>query len=102
MAGSTSMWGGTEAPRSRPTRMTVDLCAEDARSAKGIVMRGALNQKAGCPEAPPKPYLNLHKARAPVPMRPMMHITMPANIHEDISGPRSMGTSHVPKNWPKL
>lgn len=32
---------GTEAPRSRPARMTVDLCAEDARSAKGIVMRGA-------------------------------------------------------------
>lgn len=92
---------GTALPTSshdgRPVRGGCSL-SEGNRHAR----RGALNQKAGCPEAPPKPYLNLHRARAPVPMRPMMHITMPANIHEDISGPRSMGTSHVPKNWPKL
>ena len=43
--------GGTEAPRSRPARMTVDLCAEDARSAKGIVMRGAAHstRRLGAP-----------------------------------------------------
>ena len=39
--GGLNLHVGGEAPRSRPARMTVDLCAEDARSAKGVVMRGA-------------------------------------------------------------
>lgn len=45
--------GETEAPRSRPARMTVDLCAEDARSAKGIVMRGAAHSTCvwGAPQS---------------------------------------------------